>query len=349
MSVVLRPRQLAFGTDEAFQRGFEAMQAQCVDDVWKAPDGWTPPAFARTIATPAEVSGPGTYYGSATRVLRFLPAGGADPDGWHFDRTDLPEQLPVTAMLANVSQADRAIILRAGSNANRIRMTEHIICHRLGLGIDNLKIELSSEDPPLFDVGSMPIVEALSQAGIIEDVNRPLRYLTPSEPVVLMHPSNGGFLLWEPAEAGDRKLTLDVAIDFQTAIGKERIQLDLHEDAFRHGAVARTNCSARERRKMKFFGWLVSDFRHTGYTNKNILVAGKKGYVNEPRLVLPSGKALEAVWHRTCLDLIAALSLLPPGTRPAGKITSYKSGHVLDVRFLTLLQAKGLLVSVLNV
>ncbi len=343
MSVALRPRQLSSGTQEAFQSGFDALQTQCVDDVWKAPVGWQPPAFARTISQPAEVSGPGTYDGRATRALRFLPTTAKDADGWHFNRTDLPEQLPITAMLANVSQADRAIILRAGSNANRVRMTEHIVCHRLGLGIDNLKIELASEDPPLFDVGSMPIVEALSQAGIVEDTNRPLRYVTPAEPVVLMHPNNGGFLLWEPAENGEKKLSLDVAIDFQTAIGKERIQLDLYEDAFRHGAVARTNCSASERKKMKFLGWMVADFRHTGYTSSNILVAGRDGYVNDPRLVLGNGKALEAVWHRTCLDLIAALSLLPPGTRPAGKITSYKSGHVLDVRFLTILQAQGLL------
>ena len=56
----------------------------------------------------------------------------------------------------------------------------------------------------------------------------------------------------------------------------------------------------------------------------------------------PNGKSLEAVWHRACLDLVAALSLLPPGW-PCGHFVSYKGGHVLDVDFLTRLQSDGLL------
>lgn len=324
------------GSKEAFQHAWDAFQAQEIDDVRRAPAEWTPPQYPRTIAKECTVTGPATYSKGKSRTLRFLPAESLEP-GWFFDRRDLPEQFPIKACLQNVCRADRAIVLRTGADANCLRMSEHIICHRLGLGIDNLRVEITSEDPPLFDEGSMPIVKALTEAGAIEQTkSSPLLYVTPKEPIVLMHPSNGGFLLWEPAENGDHRLSLDVAIDFPTAIGKERIQLDLYEEAFIHGAVARTNCSASEMRLAKTIGLLFSEYRNLGYTNENILLAGKESYVNEPKLVLPSGKALEAVWHRTCLDLIAALSLITPGTRPAGKISSYKSGHVLDVRFLSL-------------
>ena len=329
--------QLFFGTPSAFQDAWKACMALPVDDLWKAPVDWAPPRFGRTICREVEVSGPATYSRGKIRTLRFLPSASVDGDGWFFRRTDLPEQLAISATLANVAQADRAIVLRAGADANRVRMSEHIICHRFGLGLDNLVVELSSEDPPLFNDGSWPIVEALKNAGVKEDVNRPLRYLTPKRTVALMRPAQDGFLLWMPAEPGNRKLSLDVAIDFPTAIGRQRIQLDLWEEAFCHGAIARTNCSASEMRLARTIGMLFSRYRNLGYTKENILLADRDHYVNEPKLRLPSGKALEAVWHRTCLDLVAALSLLPPGTRPAGKIVSYKSGHVLDVRFLTML------------
>ncbi|MCQ2396718.1 MAG: UDP-3-O-acyl-N-acetylglucosamine deacetylase [Lentisphaeria bacterium] len=324
------------GSKDAFQRAWDALQTQAIDDVRPAPAGWKPPEYAQTIAKECSVTGPATYSKGKSRTLRFLPAEPLE-SGWSFNRCDLPEQYPIKACLQNVARADRAIILRTGADANRLRMSEHIICHRLGLGIDNLRVEIASEDPPLFDEGSMPIVKALTEAGIVKQkLSAPLLYVTPKEPIVLMHPSNGGFLMWEPAENGDKRLSLDVAIDFPTAIGKERIQLDLCEETFIHGAVARTNCSASEMRMAKTIGLLFSEYRNLGYTNENILLADKDKYVNTPKLVLPSGKALEAVWHRTCLDLIAALSLITPGTRPAGKISSYKSGHVLDVRFLSL-------------
>jgi UDP-3-O-acyl-N-acetylglucosamine deacetylase len=54
---------------------------------------------------------------------------------------------------------------------------------------------------------------------------------------------------------------------------------------------------------------------------------------------------LEAVWHRACLDLIAALSLVDSG-RLCGKIVSYKAGHTLDTRFMTLLYRQAVLTKV---
>lgn len=321
--------------------GLEAAAAIPVDEERLAPAGWEPPRTAQTIAAPCEATGPGTYSKGVSRTLRFLPS---EQPGWNFQRTDLPLALPVPVALDSVSASDRAIILRSGRDANRVRMTEHIICHRLGLGIDNLTVECSSEDPPLFDCGSMPIVEALQNAGL-RDTGIPLPCFTVREPVAWCAP-NGAFLLWLPAEDGSRKLTIDAAIDFPTAIGRQHIIMELHPAAFAYGAQARTNCSARQMRLARTIGRLFSrELRNMGYTDRNILVADKDRYVTEPTMLLENGKSVEAVWHRTCLDLIAALSLLPEG-RPAGKIISFKAGHTLDVNFLTAIRKLGLLTTI---
>jgi UDP-3-O-acyl-N-acetylglucosamine deacetylase len=156
--------------------------------------------------------------------------------------------------------------------------------------------------------------------------------------------ANGSFLHFAPAGPGQRLLSLDVAIDFPTAIGCQRLQFDLIPSAFRQGAQARTNCSIAEVFFAKTIGKLFADVRGLGYTRENILIAGRRRYLNTPRL-LENGKSLEAVWHRAVLDLVAALSLLETG-RLAGTIVSYKAGHSLDVRLVLQLVLHDLLAPV---
>ena len=321
-------RLLAKTTND-IDASLDALASQAVDMRIAAPSGWKPAYYETTIAHECTVSGPGTYRKGKKSTLCFIPS----RDGWSFDRTDRAEQLPIRVAAENVWTSSRSIVLRSGEESNYMRMTEHIIAHKLGLGLDNVRVCTASGDPPLFDVGSMPIAEALLATGIVEDKTRPIHYYTVEEPVTLFG-ANGSFLNFEPAVNGDKKLYFDVAIDFPTAIGRQRIQFELCNESFLHGAHARTNCPLREVIFARTVGKLFADIRNLGYTSKNILIAGRKSYYNEPSL-MHDGKSLEAVWHRACLDLIAALSLFRRG-RLAGRVTSYKSGHNLDCRFMTL-------------
>ncbi len=328
------------GDRMSLQRALASMAAQAVDLQLTSPPEPEPPICATTIAHSAKVSGLATYSCGQRRTLRFLPT---EHPGWHFKRTDLTGAPEIPALLSSVSESNRAIVLQASSSENRIRMSEHIVCHRLGLGIDNLLIETDSEDPPLFDSGSVEIAEALRRADIADVTSCPLEHHTVAAPVAYVNPKRGSLLAWLPAKADDSRLHLDVAIDFPTAIGRQRLQLDLTPTNFEPGTHARTNCAAAEWRLAHLLGWLMPRYRNLGYTRENILIAGKTRYLNEPRLCLDNGKSLEAVWHRTCMDLVAALSLLPHG-RIAGTILSYKAGHAMDVAFLTAILKHNLLI-----
>ena len=323
------------GTEKDIAPLLEALDRQEVDMHFPAPDGWQPDRYETTLKSSFSIDGPGTYSKGRKTTLTFAPCKG----GWFFNRLDQPEQLPVRVCASNVWTAQRSIVLRSGAPSNYMRMTEHIIACRLGLGLDNIVVGSTNGDPPLYDVGSMPIVEAIEKVGIVRDESRPLKYYTVKEDVVLLGP-HGSFLRFEPAKEGKRILSLDVAIDFPTAIGKQRIQFDLTPQSFTHGAHARTNCSRMEIFLVRTLGKLFADYRNLGYTNRNILIAGKHKYYNEPAM-LHNGKSLEAVWHRACLDLVAALSLFDKG-RLAGHVTSYKAGHCLDCRFMTLLEINDL-------
>ena len=213
------------------------------------------------------------------------------------------------------------------------------------MNLDNVIVSTPTGDPPLFDVGSMPIVEAIQKVGVVKQDAAPLRYRTVKQPVAFLGPHDS-FLLFLPDENASKKLTVDVAIDFPTIIGKQRIVFDLTPEAFAYGAHARTNCSRSEMLLAKTVGMLFADTRNLGYTKQNILVAGKTKYVTTPRPeLIHNGKVLEAVWHRACLDFIAALSLLDAG-RLCGRVVSFKAGHTLDCRFMNLLYINDLLTDV---
>ncbi|OVE74029.1 hypothetical protein BVX94_01750 [bacterium B17] len=324
------------GDIEVIKASFDEFSQQPVDQQMFSEngDGFSP--NLTTIAKPVSVTGPGTFLGKAQRTLRLEPC---DRRGWWFERTDLVDDMPIPVSVNAVWTTVRNIVLRSGSPHNYMRMVEHIIALKLGMGIDSLMISMDSGDPPLFDRGSMDLVEALEDAGTLA-LDKKAAYLTVKEPVSMVGPG-GSFLTFLPAENNKRSLSVDCAINFSNAIGKQRIQFDVTAKSFRHGALARTNTTSLMMLYCKTIGKIFADTRNLGYTTKNILVAGKKQYVNEPYL-MHEGKSLEAVWHRACLDLLAAVALTNR-TRFAGKILSYKAGHSLDVKMMRRLHKLDLL------
>jgi UDP-3-O-acyl-N-acetylglucosamine deacetylase len=158
--------------------------------------------------------------------------------------------------------------------------------------------------------------------------------------------SRGDFLTFLPPEKGEKKLRLDVAIDFKSVVGQQRIVFDVTPATFRYGAFARTNASHTQMLVAKSVGFLFADMRNLGYTTDNILIHGKKKFYGEPRFVQEgSGKALEPAWHRATLDLLAAIALIDTG-RFIGRVVSYRAGHTLDVRAIGLLYLNNLLTPV---
>lgn len=325
------------GAVDEVRKSYERFQRQPVDwDLSHEPPD--PPARAQTtILRPASVAGPGTFFGKARRTLLFEPC---STPGWWFDRVDLPGNLPILVSVRNVWNTNRNIVLRSGSPHNYMRMVEHIIALRLGMGIDNLMIRADSGDPPLFERGSMDIVEALAQSGIAEQPGSPPPYATVKE-AVSVATGNGGFLAMLPCAGNKPVLHIDCAIDFPNAIGKQRIRFTLNSERFKFGAEARTNTTASTVLYCHTVGKLFADIRNLGYTHRNILIAGRRGYANAPRL-FHAGKALEAVWHRALLDLLAAIALIDTG-RFVGRVISYKSGHTPDVDMVKILYKYGAL------
>ena len=330
--------RILLGETQTVRQAHERFHAQPVDvaDLCEGDAGYS--ARRTTLGGEHAVTGPGTFYGRAQRTLTFKPS---EDYGWWIDRTDLAEQLKTHVTIRNVWTSARNIVLRSGNPHNYLRMVEHIIALRLGMGVDDVVISTNAGDPPLFDRSSMDLVEAIDACGIVER-DEPARYVTVKEPVTFGG-DRGDYLTFLPPEKGEKKLRLDVAIDFKSVIGQQRIVFDVTPKSFRYGAFARTNASHAQMMMVRTIGFLFADMRNLGYTTDNILIHGKNKFYGEPRFVQEgSGKALEPAWHRATLDLLAAIALIDTG-RFVGRVVSYRAGHTLDVRAVGLLYLNNLL------
>jgi UDP-3-O-acyl-N-acetylglucosamine deacetylase len=328
--------RLIAGTRAAYDSAFARFSAQPVDDVrLAASSGWS--ARRTTLAGETSVEGVGTFRGRERRTITFRPS--ARP-GWWIRRTDQPEQLDTAVDIANLWTSARNLVLRSGSPHNYLRMVEHIIALKGGLGLDNVVLETNSGDPPLFDQSSLPLVEAMDGAGVVES-DTPATFVTVKEPVAFGG-NRGDFLLFLPAKPGERNLRVDCAISWDTVIGRQRVLFDVTADTFRYASFARTNATHRQYILAKTVGKLFAATRNWGYNDRNILIHGPKRFYTEPRFE-HEGKFLEPVWHRATLDLMAALALTG-SDRFAGTVVSYRAGHTLDCDAVRALYRNDLLV-----
>lgn len=333
--------KILYGDEAVLRPAWDRWLRQPVDLDWSdngLPGGF--PRRKRTLVQPATVRGPGTFMGKSTRTVTFEPT---DQPGWWFERLDLRDVLPFAVSARNVwttGDIVSNIVLRAGPPHNYVRMVEHMVALKVGLGLDNVLVRIDSGDPPLFDHGSLELVEAVEKAGIRE-LEEPARFVTVRETVSACGHDGRFVVLAPPADAERPTLHVDCAIDFKTAIGQQRLRFTVTPERFREGAQARTNSTGAKMLYCLTVGKLFADIRNLGYTLDNLLVAGRRRYYNPPRL-FHNGKSLEAVWHRAALDLLAALALIEEG-QFVGRVISYRAGHTLDVELIRQLYKQRLL------
>ncbi len=316
--------RIVFGSAASIDAAYRLFRGLSIDETRLAESRADPfPPCRRTLAGEAPVAGIGTFQGSHKQTLTFAPS---PRPGWWIRRMDQPEQLDTKVDIANLWTSAQNLVLRSGSPHNYLRMVEHIVALKAGLGVDDVLLKVNSGDPPLFDQSSLPLVKAMDHAGVVE-TDAPASYVTVKEPVAFGG-GRGDFLLFLPAEAGERNLRIDCAISWNTVIGEQRVLFDVTPETFRYAALARTNATRRQYVLAKTVGKLFASTRNLGYNDRNILIHGRRGFYTEPRFQV-GGKFLEPVWHRATLDLMAALSLVGEH-RFAGTVVSFRAGHTLD-------------------
>jgi UDP-3-O-[3-hydroxymyristoyl] N-acetylglucosamine deacetylase/3-hydroxyacyl-[acyl-carrier-protein] dehydratase len=188
----------------------------------------------RTIAKPISITGVGLHTGNISTIT-FNPA----PENTHyvFVRTDLPERVEIPATVDYVVDISRGTTL--GVDGVVVHTVEHVLAALAGLRIDNCIIELSNNEPPVFDGSAKPYVDVLLEAGIVEQEAK-REYFELQEQVLYKNEEKYIDLVALPLN--DYRLTVMVDY-FNPALGSQHTGLfNLDREFIEEFSSARTFC-----------------------------------------------------------------------------------------------------------
>jgi UDP-3-O-[3-hydroxymyristoyl] N-acetylglucosamine deacetylase/3-hydroxyacyl-[acyl-carrier-protein] dehydratase len=192
----------------------------------------------RTIGKPVSLKGMGLHTGNKTTIT-FKPA---DPNtGIRFRRLDVDDCPEIPADIEHVIDNFRDTTLGIGKI--HIRQVEHVLAAIYGLEIDNVFIEVDSNEPPVGDGSAMPFVEILKKAGI-RDQDSPRDYLEIEETITYSEKSNGIDMVVFPSD----ELRITFMVDYRNpALGTQYTSMySLSDEFVREFAPARTFCFLHE-------------------------------------------------------------------------------------------------------
>lgn len=197
----------------------------------------------RTIKAEVSYEGRGLHTGNNTRIT-FKPA---PPNyGRRFYRTDVPNSPEIPALVEYVVQDQNKDSLRGTTlkvDEVEVHTVEHVLAALVGLDIDNVRIELNANEPPIGDGSAMPFVNKLMEAGI-EEQDAPKEFVVIEEPINFTDERRGIEYVALPTD--DYRIT--VMIDYKNpALGSQHSGLFSMEREFvTEFAPARTFCFLHE-------------------------------------------------------------------------------------------------------
>jgi UDP-3-O-[3-hydroxymyristoyl] N-acetylglucosamine deacetylase/3-hydroxyacyl-[acyl-carrier-protein] dehydratase len=116
-----------------------------------------------TLAKSASITGTSLHTGEQV-TLTLQPA--PENFGFKFRRTDLEDKPFIPALVEKVQKVERATTIAEGGV--NVHTVEHVISALAGMGVDNAIIEMDANEPPIVDGSSLPFVELIKSAGIVE-------------------------------------------------------------------------------------------------------------------------------------------------------------------------------------
>jgi UDP-3-O-[3-hydroxymyristoyl] N-acetylglucosamine deacetylase/3-hydroxyacyl-[acyl-carrier-protein] dehydratase len=293
------------------------------------------PDKQHTISKSISISGTGLHTG----VLVDMTLNPANPGfGYQFQRIDLPNQPIIKADCDLVTDTSRGTTLQIGDA--KISTVEHILAALVGLGIDNVLIQVNGPEIPIIDGSSAPFIEKIEKAGVLEQDAAKAWYSIDEN---IFHYDEEKRVEMVALPALDYQIT--TLIDFNSPVlGTQHAALKTIKDFKAEIAPCRTFCFLHELEAL-----LKNDLIKGGDINNAIVVVDKpvskeeiarlakvfkkdnievksEGYLNNLELRFPN----EPARHKL-LDVVGDLALI--GYPIKARIIANRPGHSSNVEF----------------
>lgn len=262
----------------------------------------------RTLNRPAKYCGVGFLTG-ADVTLNLLPAN--ENDGIRFQRLDLPGTAPIPATLDHVIPRQRRTAISNG--AATVELVEHVMAALAGLQIDNCLVQLNAPETPGADGSCLPFVQAILDAGIVEQ-SAPREVLVLNGESRIQSPSDGTEISAAPVFRRTLVVTYELDYGPRSPIKPQLLTFEYTPESFvANIAFARTFVLESEVAALKSQGY------GTRVTEKDLLIFGPDGVIGN-ELRAPD----ECARHKI-LDCIGDFALL--GCDIHGHFRAYRTGH----------------------
>lgn len=268
-----------------------------------------------TLGRVVSLRGQSLHHGGES-TTRLHPA--APDTGIVFRHSSLPGRVP--AHVSHVVQTTLATTI--GNGQWSVATVEHLLAALLGVGLDNVEIEVDSPEVPALDGSAAGWVQAIEEAGLVE-LSAARRTLVLRSPVEVRQGDRVARLL--PCE----ELELSAQIDFaHRSVGRQELTVRLEPGAFsRELAWARTFGFMAEVDQMRSMGLAQGGGLH------NAVVFGADGPLNPGGLRAPN----ELVRHKL-LDMVGDLALV--GMPVRARMEAERPGHALTVALVARLMSQ---------
>ena len=297
----------------------------------------------RTLREPVSVSGVGLHTGNKSNMT-FKPA--PEDYGIRFIRIDLEGKPEIPADIDHVIDISRGTTI--AKDGAEVHTVEHVLASIVGCEIDNIAVELDSNEPPVMDGSAIHYVEALKRAGAV-DQEAKRDYLVIEDLVHYHDESNNVDIVGLPLKDDFR---VSVMIDFNNpALGVQHTGLfDLQKEFESEFAPSRTFCFLSEIEYLRNQGLIkggdldnaivivdkdASPDELDGIKKKlgieGSIILGSTGILNNRELRYKN----EPARHKL-LDLIGDLALI--GAPVKGQILAARPGHKSNVEFTKMLR-----------
>jgi UDP-3-O-acyl N-acetylglucosamine deacetylase len=231
--------------------------------------------------------------------------------GIRFRRIDLPGTPVVHAHANNVTETRRGTTI--SQNGGTIHTVEHLLAAFHALQIDNALVDLLGPEPPVMDGSSLPFIEIVQEAGIV-DQEAPAAYIEAKSPIFMEAGGTKMVVLPDP----QFRISCTVKYDCNL-MDCQYLELVVTAESFiKQLQGARTFCLEKE------IQFLMASNLIIGGSLDNAVVIQENAILSKDGLRYPD----EFVRHKM-LDIVGDIFLV--GARFRGHIIAIKPGHPANV------------------
>tara|TARA_B100000886_G_scaffold283944_1_gene208296 strand:- start:1730 stop:2650 length:921 start_codon:yes stop_codon:yes gene_type:complete len=273
----------------------------------------------KSLKKAISLSGVGLHSGEKVNI-KLIPQ--SPNSGIYFKRSDLKINNIIYPSVFNVSSASYCTKI-SNEHGVSVSTIEHLMAALYGIGVDNLLIEIDSEEVPILDGSSKNFVEAINSVGL-EISDQPIKIIIIDKEVVYKEGKKS--ISFKPSKIS---LEIDFEINFNNElIDIQKNNINIYMDNLTEMYNSRTFCLYEDIEKLKNLNLAK------GGSLDNAIVVKQNKILNKEKL----RNQKEFVNHKI-LDCLGDLYLT--GFKMVGKITSYQGGHNITNQGLRKLLSKN--------